>query len=220
MSRQHTARPRHQAWEARRGLLLAIGLAVGLLGSAAVVWQSSYAAFSKTASNGVNSWSAGAVSLSDSQGGNSSGSVGTALWSVSGLLPGDTGTKCIKVTYGGSLSLAGSGGVRLYIASGGLSGSLGAYLRLSIDEGTAGASSDCSDFGGTVTNLYNSGNTDNAKTVAAFATGHNSWASGVSTWGPSATGQFRTYRLTWTVLDDNNARGTSASVTFSWAANS
>jgi hypothetical protein len=221
VSRQRKARHRRpRRTVAPSVLLLALALPLGLLGSGAMVWRSSYAAFSGTTANGTNSWSAGTVSLSDSQGGSSSGGVGTALWSVTGLLPGDTGTKCIKVTYGGSLNLSASGGVRLYVASGGLTGSLGTYLRLSIDEGTAGASSDCSDFGGTITNLYNSGNTDNAKTLATFASSHSTWATGVSTWAPTASGQSRSYRITWTVLDDNAAQGTSASATLSWQADS
>ncbi|MGH3265710.1 MAG: hypothetical protein ACRDNS_27375 [Trebonia sp.] len=186
------------------------------------MYQASYAAFTATTTNPANSWAAGSVSLADSQGGDSSGAVGTALFSAAGLTPGSTGTKCIKVTYNGTVDLsAGTGGVKFYVKTADLTGTgLGTYLRLSVDEGTVGANADCSDFGGTITNLYNPGDATDTSTLADFTANHNTWANGVSSWQPTAAAQFRTYRIKWTLLDNSAAEGLTATATFSWEADS
>src|SRR3954454_11170900 len=133
-----------------RRLLGAGVVPVAIAASSLLVWQSSYAAFSAKTSNPSNDWSAGTVTLSDSQGGPGSG---TALWSsASALKPGSTGTKCIQVTYAGNLAAK----VRMYVGGGGLTGTgLGSSLRFTVHEGTVGSQAGCGDFGGTVTRLYN-----------------------------------------------------------------
>src|SRR4051812_44560547 len=91
---------RHKAPVRRGALLRKSAVPIGLIASGALVWNASYAAFTATTVNPGNSWSTGSVALSDSQGGSSSGATGTALWSgQTNLIPGSTGTKCIKVTY-------------------------------------------------------------------------------------------------------------------------
>ena len=92
----------------RRNLAKGV-LPLGILASAGVVWQSSYAAFSATTSNAGNTLTAGTVKLTDS-------ANGTAMLNATGLKPGSTGSACIKLTYGGSLA----GNTKLYVASGDL----------------------------------------------------------------------------------------------------
>jgi hypothetical protein len=183
-------------------------LPLGLLASAGMVWQSSYAAFSGTTSNGGNSWTAGTVKLTDAKN-------GSALLTATGLKPGDGGTACIQLTYGGSLAAA----TKLYVAPGDLTTStpsnLAPYLTLKVDEG-AGSDPGCSDFVAT-TNDYNPTNST-AGTLDTFATSATNFASGVGAWLPAANGATKNYRFTWTVQDNNAAQGLNATATFTWEA--
>ncbi len=184
----------------RPGIALLIPLA--LLASSAVVYQASNAAFSDTTSNGANNWAAGSVEISDDD-------ANSALVSVSGLVPSDTASKCLNVSYTGSLASA----VRLY-ATGYSDSGLGQYLTITVEEGTGasgGATLSCSGFTGG-TSLYTG-------TLDGFATTRASYATGVSTWAPTgASTEVKSYRLTWTVQDDNNANGTSTQVSLTWEA--
>ncbi|MBL8928499.1 MAG: hypothetical protein JNL54_00100 [Kineosporiaceae bacterium] len=180
----------------RPGMAILVPLA--LLASSAVVYQASNAAFSATTTNGANSWQSGSVALSDND-------SGVAMFSVTGLSPGDTGEKCIVVTYGGSLNAA----VTLYATSYTDSG-LGQYLDLTIQEGT-GAQANCSDFSSSAT-LHN---TD----LDAFATTSTGFGTGVSSWAPAGgSAATKTFRFAWTLQDDNGAMGKSSQVTFTWEA--
>jgi hypothetical protein len=183
-------------------------LPLGILASAAMVWQSSYAAFSATTTNGGNTLTAGTVKLTDA-------AMGTALLNATGLKPGSTGSACIKLTYGGSLAAA----TKLYVATGDLTtttaSNLAPYLTLKVDEGT-GTDPACSDFVSSA-NDYNP--TDStASTLATFAAGSTDFATGVSTWAPAAAGAVKTYRFSWTVQDVNAAQGLNATVKFTWEA--
>src|SRR5436305_11252390 len=80
---------------ARRGRLLRIGTALGLLLSVAVVWQSSRSAFTDTTTNPGNSFTSASVTVTNDKN-------GTALFNLSGLKPGDSGDNCIVVTYSGT----------------------------------------------------------------------------------------------------------------------
>src|SRR5437764_9711898 len=105
----------------RLALLLA-AIPIGLLGSGLFVWQASYSAFTATTTNGANSWSAGTVTISSSP--------GTAMFTASGLKPGNNGTACVKVTYTGSLAAV----VKLYLKNSDLPGTgLGQYLTFKVN---------------------------------------------------------------------------------------
>jgi hypothetical protein len=133
-----------------------------------------------------------------------------ALVNLSNLKPGDTATKCINVTYTGSLAAT----VKLYTSASTDTG-LGQYLDFSIDEGTGatgGASLDCTGFTlGSA--LFPAG------TLSGFLTAKNSYPNGVSTWAPAgASNAVKSYRFTWTLQDNNSAQSKSASATFTWEA--
>lgn len=183
-------------------------LPLGILMSAGVVWQSSYAAFSATTSNGGNTLTAGTVKLTDS-------ANGTALLNATGLKPGSTGSACIQLTYGGSLAAA----TKLYVASGDLTTStpsnLAPYLTLKVDEGS-GVSSTCGDFVQSG-NDYNPSNATTS-TLDTFATTSTDFASGIGAWSPAGSGAVKTYRFAWTVQDNNAAQGLNATVKFTWEA--
>src|SRR4051812_29752095 len=67
------------------GTIVATPIAV--VAAAAMVWQSSYAAFSGTTRNSGNSWSTGSVALTDDD-------SGSARFQATGMVPGSTDTKC------------------------------------------------------------------------------------------------------------------------------
>lgn len=192
----------------RRNLAKGV-LPLGILASAAMVWQSSYAAFSGTTTNGGNSWTAGTVKLTDA-------ANGTAILNATALKPGSTGSACITLTYGGSLAAA----TKLYVATGDLTTSTGPsnlaqYLTLKVDEG-AGTAPSCSDFVASG-NDYNPTNST-AETLSTFASTATNFANGVGAWTPAANGATKDYKFTWTVQDNNAAQGLNATVKFTWEA--
>src|SRR4051794_38341278 len=102
------------------GILAALA---GMLGSGALVWQASQAAFSGSTNNTTNNFAVNTVTLTDDD-------TGSAMFNATGLTTGNTGTKCIKVTYTGDVAAP----VRLYAAN--LTGNLGAYLALTVEMGS------------------------------------------------------------------------------------
>jgi hypothetical protein len=180
--------------------ILACAVPAGLVLSGLLVWHSSSAAFTAETSNPGNSFSAGTVTLSDDD-------TGTAMFTVTGLRPGSTGTNCLAVGYTGSLAAA----VRLYVAPGDYTGTgLGTYLSLTVDEGTGGAFGSCSGFSGS--SIYSG-------TLANLASSSTDSATGVGTWAPTGSAT-RTYRFTYTLADNNSAAGLNSQVTFTWQASS
>lgn len=185
----------------RRPQLLAVLLSfvmvtLGLIGVSA-------AGFSGTTNAGSNAWTTGTVALTDTDSGN-------ALFKVAndGLLDaGQTLTRCINVTYNGTLTnnLA----VRLYGTS---AGALAPYLNLTVTEGTGanGTAGSCTGFTPTST-LYNG-------TLDGFATTRDTFAHGVSTWAITAAPQTRSYRFVTAVADVNASQAKTATANFTWTA--
>ena len=105
--RRAASRTGRHPWS--RFAVLAAAVPVGLLVSGALVWHSSYAAFVATTLNENNSWTTGVVSLTS----NRTASVPLFDQTSEGFLsPGSTGTKCITVSYTGSVTV-GEEGIRL-----------------------------------------------------------------------------------------------------------
>jgi len=186
----------------RRTGAVAVAAAVvaGLIGSGAFVWQGTNAAFTSTTSNGANNWTAGAVTIGDDD-------SSQALFSASGLVPSSSGSKCIKVTYTGNVTSA----VKLYVASS--SGSLATYLDVVVQEGSGvgnvGDFSSCGAFSGTT--VYSG-------TLAGMASTTTTFGSGVGTFAPTGSGQFKVYKFTYTLnaSTPDSQQSQSASATFQW----
>lgn len=185
---------------ARIGFLAApfLGLAVAVL----LVWQSSYAAFSATTTNGTNNWAAGSVALSDND-------TGTALFNPSGLVPGSTGARCIAVTSTGSLPAT----VELYGAGLATTNGLSSYLDIVVTQGT-GTAADCSDFTplGVGSGVYTG-------TLAAFTA--TTFAGGYGDWAPTGSGsETRAFKFTYTLNASapNTTQSGTASIGFTWEA--
>ena len=180
--------------------ILATLVVVGLGG--ALAGFGVFAAFSSSTSNPGNSFAAGSVAISDND-------SGTALYNVSNQKPGQSTTRCIKVTYGGTLDAD----VKLYASAVGAGGQ---YVDLAITSGT-GNSADCSDFviDGSGTPAVYTG------TVKGFADTHSAWGSGLAdnplTATKWASGNAVTYRFVVTQQDDNAAQGLSTGThSFTW----
>lgn len=184
--------------------LLAVTAGIALSG--ALVWQSSYAAFTATTSNPGNSWTAGSIALADND-------SGAALFTASGLVPGSTGSRCITVDYTGTVGAA----VKLYATPVPAAPTdLAPYLELTVEEGTGGTP-DCTGFTPTSTLYGTVPGFDPAKTLATFTTSHSAHSNGVSTWTPT-TAESRTFRIGYKLKDDNAAQGKRAEINFVWEA--
>ncbi len=177
--------------------LVVCSIVLGVLASGLGVYGASHSAFTSAAANPPNSWTAGTVVLTDD-------SNTSALFNVTGVRPPTTGTKCITVTYNGNVSAR----VKVYASS--TSGALLPYLNLTVDQGTGGSYASCTGFSGTTLWGPNTANTFTAT----------SWATGLGNWTPSGSGQSRTYRFRWSLVDDEKAEATTANLTFTWEAQS
>jgi hypothetical protein len=189
----------------RNKILLTV-LCVGVLGSLSALGI--FGAFSSTTSNAGNQITAGTVVLSDND-------AGAAMYNLTNAKPGDSVTKCIKVTYTGSLDAD----VHLYTAS--TIGSLGQYVDLTITPGTQTSPSfpSCTGF------TADSGGALYTGTLQNFGSTKNSYANGVVDY-PGAATKWSTndsvvYQFTATLQSaaPDTAQGlTTGSHAFTWEA--
>jgi hypothetical protein len=171
---------------------LAGGLVVGAI---ALASGGTYSAFTSTTSNAGDSFSAGTVTITDDD-------AGVVMFNVSGMRPADAArTRCIKVTYTGSLDAA----VRVYASAS--SGGLEPYLNLTVESGTSSAGfAGCAGF---------SGSTIYSGTLSAFPT---TFAAGIADGGTWTTSSARAYRFTVSVQNNAAAQGRTGTATFTWEA--
>lgn len=192
-------------------ILFVIGL-IGAIGGLAT-----WSAFSSTTSNDSNDFATGSVTLSDND-------SGGAMFDLTGAGPGSTMSKCIQVSYTGSLTSS----VRLYGAVAGGTG-LNQYLDLKVTRGSfpgaPPASMDCTGFtADSVT--YSGGNGAGAGGVmfnARMDSYPTTWTAGIVD-APGGTAEAWTnpeahvYRFDVTVADDQNAAAKTHQQTFTWEA--
>ncbi len=157
-----------------------MGFVVSMIVVSVFVVTTSIAAFSDNTSSAGNSFAVGSVTLVDDD-------LAASMFTVTGMVPGDSVTDCIVVTYQGTV--ANPLGVKLY--SGGYtdSGDLATNLNLTIEEGSGGSFGNCTGF--SLENTIESGGT-----LADFNTTHTNYASGAGVWDPASTPVSKTYRIT------------------------
>jgi hypothetical protein len=180
---------------ARAGAVLA-----GLGAVALVVVNTTNAAFSASTANTSNTFSAGTVALSDDD-------AGSLLFDLSGMKPSDTATKCVNVSYTGSLPAD----VKLYGSVGGTG--LANYLATTIEVGdgaAGGASLSCAGF--------NPGSTLHTGAMDAFGAANTNYSTGLGGFAGATNPSSKSYRITVTLQDDNAAQGKNATATFTWEA--
>src|SRR5215210_7975636 len=190
----------------RFGALGALALLVPAAGGA------TFAAYTATTQNSGNRVEAGSVKLSDN-------GDGTSLMSLSGALPGNTTSACIKVTFDGSLAST----VRLYGATTG--SGLDQYLDLKVTRGTYSPSTpafkSCTNFQADGTDYIGAGNgVIYNGTLQGYP---DDYASGlVDPLGgfPEAwtTGEVHVYKLDVTVQNNFAAQNKDATQAFRWEA--
>jgi hypothetical protein len=184
----------------RKQLVAGAAIPAAVLASGALVWQSSYSAFSATASNPTNNWSAGTVTLTDDD-------SNVAMFNATNLKPGATGVKCIAVTSNGSLPAT----VKLYSTGYATTLSLANNINLKVEEGTGATTASCAGFVGGTT-LYDAA-------LSGFGTTKTTFATGVSSWAPTGgVSETKAYRITYTLSAStpDTSQGGTASLGFTW----
>ncbi len=164
----------------RVATVAAIPLAMVMAGG--LVWSASNAAFSAETRNSGNNWATGAVVLTDDDG-------GSARFQASGIIPGQTDTKCITVTSNSTVA----GTVKLYNLNAVTSGvGLDDHIMISVDQGTGGSFSTCTGFVQGSTIVPTQSLTTMNAAYSGFATGAGSWVTA------GTAGETQSYRFTWT----------------------
>ncbi len=162
----------------RRLATLIVG-PTAILVAGLLVWQGSNAAFTASTRNTGNNWETGSVTLSDDD-------LGAAAFRIDGVVPGQTGSKCLVVTSQSTVP----GQVRTYVQNLGAQG-LESNITVSLQEGTGGSFADCTGFVPTTTLPPLSLSTINSSI--------NDYATGVLPWSTTGTaGETKSYKATWT----------------------
>jgi len=167
-------------------LTIVIGLAIIIAG--VLIYQASMAAFTAQTETAANSFSTGEIDLAND-------SEATAVFNLTNLQPGDSGSDDILVTYTGTLDSE----VRLFASSSAEAQTLADSLRLTItSEGATG-----SPWTGTLAEFQ------------AFT----DFGSGILPVELTQGGDSQTYTVAYEVLADAEM-GASADVSFVWEAQS
>ena len=183
-------------------------LVIGVLGSLAGLGV--FGAFSATTTNAGNEINTGTVTLTDND-------TGSALYNLPNARPGDAVSKCIRVTFSGSLD----SDVDLYMPD--AVGPISQYVNLTITPGTQTASTfpSCSGFtAATFGPIYNG-------TLQNFAATHNSFVTGLDkdpsnpvNWAPNTSVVYK-FDVSLSASAPGTAEGASTgSHAFVWEASS
>lgn len=186
--------------------VLAIVLAVLL--TTALIIQRSDSAFTSATEYGGNVVGAGTVTLTDDDAGNSP-------FAIENMAPGDTVTRCVTVTYEGTIDPKNYVHMYAEYADTSAAATDGAqYLDFSVKVGDEGATCDSI---GTPTGTWP---TSGASTLAGFVTAFPAYTQSLDTgWSPTdTTDRARPVQLTVSLPGDapNDAQGKSAKPVFWW----
>jgi hypothetical protein len=166
----------------RRVLAFAVA-PVSVIAAAALISNASFAAFSSSTRNSGNNWRTGSVSLTDDD-------TGAARFTVVNMVPGQTETKCIKVTSFASVP----GTVKFYLLNAVRSPQrLEEHINFNVAEGNGGGFGSCTGF--VPVSVVGAGGTlaQGMDLTTSYASGAGNWVTaGVS------SGESRTYQITWT----------------------
>jgi hypothetical protein len=137
--------------------------------------------------------------------------AGSAMWSVTNRIPGDTVTTCIRLSYTGTLAAD----VKLYSAS--AVNTVDQYLNLSVDRGTMPGGTTFPNCTG-----FSSQSTIYSGTVQGFKNSNNAYGNGVGAY-PGAQTQWNqndtlVYRFTVTLQNNTGAQGLTSTTSFTWEA--
>lgn len=181
----------------RLGALIAGAALLSSVGVGAMAISATNAAFTGQTVNTGNQFDAATVTLTDDDG-------GAAMFTAANLIPGETATGCIEVTYTGSTTNLAA--LRVFGSS---TGDLTNDLDLLIARGDAGSS--CAAIG-TTTSVYSG-------TLDAFGADYANGSAGLT---PSATNETVAYQfdVTLDAATPNTEQGQTAEVDFTWEVRS
>lgn len=165
-------------------ILVAATTPVAIVAAGAMVYQASYAAFTGQTRNSGNEWSTGSVSLTDDDN-------GQARFRVGNMLPGDTETKCVKVTANASVPSTVKGFTINPVTS--VQG-LENRLMITIVAGAGGTFADCTGF--TPANDGANG-VIVANAPLSMVSQKNTFETALGGWDVPAGISTRTYKITW-----------------------
>ena len=187
-------------------IAVAAATPVAILVASALILQYSHAAFSSSSRNSGNDWATGSVALTDDD-------AGSARFQVSNMLPGDTDTRCLKVTANASRP----GVVRAYSLNPVLSSQgLQDHVTFQVNYGTGGGFGSCTGF-------VSEGVAVPTISLATLAT-INDWSSAAGAdWNVGPGTESRTYQVTWTFdttgltqSEVNALQGTHTGIDVQW----
>jgi predicted ribosomally synthesized peptide with SipW-like signal peptide len=161
-----------------------------------------YSAFTDTTDNTGNTFAAGTIDITDDD-------AGTAMFTLTGMLPGSTATRCINVSNVGTSPFA---NVALSGAVGGTG--LATALTAVVDRGTGaggGATFSCTGFASVTANIV-TGALSAFPTVAAPVNDAVGWA-------PAAVKSYR-FTVTLPSTASQTAQGQTATLAVTWTASS
>lgn len=187
-------------------------LPLALLATTFAVARPSYSAFNSTTSNAGENWSSGTVALVNASSGTNA-QTGAALFSASGLKPGDTGAKCIAVTSTGTVASSVSAYVTGLSPSGAATLSANVTIAIAVGTGSSGTNGDCAGF--TQTAVLTTGTKLNALPAT--------YGAGPTGWSPTGGGpETRVFKITYTVdmTTPSTLQNSTATATFVWEAQS
>jgi hypothetical protein len=153
---------------------------VALLLLSMLVARASSAAFVGKTANDGNAFTTGELTLTDDAAG--------ALFTVSNMMPGQRVTKCITVTYTGTLDPS-VGPVKLYTTGYTDPDGLDAFLDITVHEGAGVTTNGSCD--GFVKGTEIRGTT----TLAQFETANSNYGNGAGSWTPTASEGSRGYHI-------------------------
>lgn len=176
---------------------------VAVLLAGLLVWQGSNAAFTAETHNNGNNWDAGSLLLTDDD-------AGGAMFGITNMVPGSTGSKCIVVTATSTVA----GVVKTYVSSL-TAGGLEDNITMLVQQGTGGSFADCTGF--TVAA------TEPVQSLSTMYTDHGSFTNGVLSWAKGTGAETKTYKFTWvfnvgtlTEAEVNALQGTDVGANFEW----
>jgi predicted ribosomally synthesized peptide with SipW-like signal peptide len=175
-------------------VVMAVALVAAIAGMAVT-----YSAFTSTTQNDGNTFEAGTVVLNAT-------SPGSALMTMSEMAPGSTQTRCVNVSYTGSLDA----NVKLYGATtAGTNGDLSEYLDVEVTRGTGSTTPDCAGFAADADGALYTG------TLKDYPAG---FAAGVADPKVFHKDDAVVYQVKATLKDDNDAQGKGASTDLKFEA--
>lgn len=181
-----------------------VGAIIAAFAATVLVWQASSAVFTATTDNTGNSFTAADINLTDDD-------AGTAMFTVDPMVPGQTETECIVVTYDGTAAIPTLNSVRLYGAVTDSANNMADHLNITVEEGTGAAGfGDCTGF--------TPNSTIETDTLNGFNANHTDYATGAVAWTPAGSPEDRSFRFTveMDAAAPDTIQGEAVTVDFTW----